>query len=344
MASAGGVLVAVTVAALALRPVGLDSGPPDDSRSSLYLAAAAAAFSLYLAGLAVMRRPAAGLAVVCTLAAAIQLAPLAGPVFLSRDVYSYWAYGRISAVHGADPYVVAPGAFPADPATRSVATGWRHEPDVYGPAFAALSDGLARVTGTSAQTAALAYRALAAAAMLALVALAAARAGPFAAAFVGWNPLLALQFAGGGHNDALMMALVTAAVVLAARRRGYAGGVAWAAAVAVKWIPLALFPLQLLAERRHGRARAAVLAAATAAGAVVLLACAWLGTSWLGAFGPLAHQAHTETRQSIVRRLGLRLAPVSRSPPRSSPGVTRCSSGAPSAAGRGSPSRVACSS
>ena len=146
-------------------------------------------------------------------------------MFLSRDVYSYWAYGRISAVHNADPYLVAPGAFPADPATRSVATGWRHERDVYGPAFAALSDGLARVTGTSAAAAALAYRALAAAAVLALVALAAARAGPFAAAFIGWNPLLALQFAGGGHNDALMMALVAAALALAARRRAYAGGV-----------------------------------------------------------------------------------------------------------------------
>ncbi len=40
----------------------------------------------------------------------------------------------------------------------------------------------------------------------------------FAAAFVGWNPLLAVHFAGGGHNDALMMALVLGA--LAARRNG----------------------------------------------------------------------------------------------------------------------------
>jgi hypothetical protein len=296
------VLVAVAAAASALRPVGLASGPPYDGRSTVYLAAAAAAFAFYLAGLASVRRRVVRIGAVCAAAAAIQLAPLAGPLFFSHDVYSYWAYGRIEAIHHADPYAVAPSAFPHDVATRVVALGWLHERSVYGPAFTFLSDGLARVTGTSPSAAELAYRALAAAAVLALVALAAVRAGAFAAAFVGWNPLLALQFAGGGHNDALMMVLVLTALALAVHRPR-AGGAAWAAAIALKWIPLVLLPLHLLAER--GKRRALAGAALACAAAFALVACAAFGTRWLDAFGPLAHQAHTETSMSIARRLGL---------------------------------------
>jgi hypothetical protein len=45
-----------------------------------------------------------------------------------------------------------------------------------------------------------------------------------AVATLGWNPLVALHFAGGGHNDAFMMLLVLVALLAAARggleRRG----------------------------------------------------------------------------------------------------------------------------
>ena len=49
----------------------------------------------------------------------------------------------------------------------------------------------------------------------------------FAAAFVGWNPVIAVHFAGGGHNDALMIALVLGAA-LAVRGRPQLAGAAWA--------------------------------------------------------------------------------------------------------------------
>ncbi len=158
LACAGGVLIAVAAAASALRPVGLASGPPYDGRSTVYLAAAAAAFAFYLAGLATVRRRAVRIGAVCAAAAAIQLAPLAGPLFFSHDVYSYWAYGRIAALHDADPYAVAPSAFPHDAATLVVAHGWLHERSVYGPAFTLLSAALARVTGPSPSAAQLVYR------------------------------------------------------------------------------------------------------------------------------------------------------------------------------------------
>ena len=71
---------------------------------------------------------------------------------------------------------------------------------------------VALVSGSSAAAAAWIFKMLAALGVLACVVLAArlARDRPYAAAFVGWNPLFAIHFAGGGHNDALLMALTSA--------------------------------------------------------------------------------------------------------------------------------------
>jgi alpha-1,6-mannosyltransferase len=129
-----------------------------------------------------------------------------------------------------------------------------------------------------------------------------ARRPAFACAFVGWNPLLALHFGGGGHNDAWMAALVVAALALAASgRRQWAGG-AWAAAVFVKWIPLLFLLLRAVEARASGR-RVAHLAFATVTAAVVLGATWQFGWRWLGAFGPLARNANQETRFALPHRL-----------------------------------------
>src|SRR5437763_13585878 len=85
-----------------------------DLPSALFLAAAAVAFVLYALALYVVRRRGARVLAVCAVAAAIQLVPLAGPLILSRDVYAYWAYGRVLEDHDANPYVVAPGRYTAD--------------------------------------------------------------------------------------------------------------------------------------------------------------------------------------------------------------------------------------
>jgi len=235
-------------------------------------------------------------------AVAIQVAPLAGPVLLSTDAYTYWAYGRLAAVHDANPYETPPSAFPEDPAFERMGSRWHDTTSVYGPAFTLASEGLAEVGGDSPAAAAWTYRALAAAAMLALVALAAvlARRRALAAAFVGWNPLLAVHFAGGGHNDAWMMALVLGALALGAARRPAAAGAAWALAVAIKWVALVLLPLRVAAERPRLRwwlglgATAAVLAA---------LATWAYGLAWVEAFGPVADNLRDQARYSIPHRL-----------------------------------------
>src|SRR5262249_14851005 len=154
----------------------------------------------------------------------------------------------ISAVHGKNPYRQTPADFPGDPAYPWVGSGWRQTSSVYGPAFTLASEPVALAAGSSADAAAWIYKSLGAAAVLAACALAGRLAShrAFAVAFVGWNPLLALQFAGGGHNDAWIAALVLAALAFAVAGRRQAAGVAWAAAALVKWVPLVLLPLRAL--------------------------------------------------------------------------------------------------
>jgi alpha-1,6-mannosyltransferase len=283
------VALAVATAYPATSPLVPEHEAPDGGWAWVYLVAAAAAFAAYAGGLALLGRTRnVRLGAVLALAFAVQLAPLAGPVLLSTDVYTYWDYGRIGAIHGGNPYVDEPSEFPGDPAFPLMGAQWRDTTSVYGPGFTLASEAHATAVGDSPDAAAWVYRALAAAAMLALTLLAArlARRRAHAAAFVGWNPLLALHFAGGGHNDAWMMALVLGALALGASGRRFLAGAAWALSVAVKWLPLVFLPLRYLEARRLGRPVnhfGFALAAAVIAAAATLL----YGGAWLGAIGPL---------------------------------------------------------
>ena len=284
----------------------LNGGRPDGDSAYAwaFLAALVGAFLSYLLALAVLARRAVSLRLVATLAVAIQLVPLAAPLLLSTDAWTYWSYGRIAAVHDANPYRDPPADFPDDPSLPYVGADWRDTTTVYGPAFTLASEPVALAAGESPDAAAWIYKSLAALAVLVAVACAArlSRRAAFACAFVGWNPVLAVHFAGGGHNDAWMAALVVGALALAASGRRALAGAAWAAAVLVKWVPLVLLPLRLLAARRAGEpfGLAGFLAAA-----VVLLALATVryGLGWLEAFGPLARNANTETSYALPSRL-----------------------------------------
>ena len=240
------------------------------------------------------------------LAVAIQVAPLAGPVLLSTDVYTYWDYGRLSAVHGANPYEDEPSTFPDDPAYPRMGAQWRDTTSVYGPGFTLASEAHAVAVGESAGAAAAWVYALAAAAMVALSPGGRLGSRPvFAAAFVGWNPLLALHFAGGGHNDAWMMAFVLAALALAAAGRRQLAGVAWAS-IAVKWLPIVFLPLRAL-EARATRRRLGHLGFAVAATVVAAFAFARYGMAWVEASGrwPTTCATRPATASQTLAQLGL---------------------------------------
>jgi alpha-1,6-mannosyltransferase len=283
-----------------------NSGHPDGDPvwARLFLGCAFGALLAYGLGLVALAQAPARLRVVAVLAVAIQLAPLGAPLLISTDAWTYWDYGRIAAVHEANPYHDPPAEFPNDPAFRHIGEDWRDTTSVYGPAFTLASEPLARAAGASEDAAAWIYKSLAALAMLVATGLAVrlARDKAFACAFAGWNPVVALHAAGGGHNDAWLAALVLGAIALAASGRGRAAGAAWAAAVLVKWVPVLFLPLRLLEARATGRR---IGHGGFAAGVILIAALAtWrYGLEWFKAFGPLAANAAEETSYAIPHRL-----------------------------------------
>ena len=120
------------------------------------------------------------------------------------------------------------------------------------------------------------YKALAAVAAFAAALLAGrlSRRRVFAIAFVGWNPLLAIHAAGGGHNDAWVGALILAALALSASRRLQAAGVMWVLAITIKWVPILFLALRAAEARATGRRTGhrgfAVAAVVVASAATVL--------------------------------------------------------------------------
>ncbi len=271
----------------------------------LFLALLAAAFAVYVAALLLLRNGGPTLGAVAAVAVVVQLVPLGAPLLLSTDAWTYWDYGRLAAVHDVNPYAHPPSVRADDPAFAAMGARWRERTTVYGPAFTLASEGVAHAARSSADAAAWAFKAVAGLAMLVAAGLAAvvARRGTLALAFVGWNPVLALHQAGGGHNDALVGALAVGALALAAAGRLRGSGAAWTLAAAVKWVPLVFLALHLLGCRAAGRWRS-LLAGAAAGAAVVATIASWrYGVHWLAALGPLVDNAGLETRYAIPRRL-----------------------------------------
>jgi hypothetical protein len=262
--AAVGLAVGATRAAsdAALSPI----SPPGHWHAALAIGVIGS-FAAYAAGLVLLARRPAEPGPVLGLVVAIQLVPLAAPLLLSRDPLVYEAWGRISqpfVKHGAWPPV-----------------------ETYGPLWALLSEPLAVVDGHGVY----AFRILAAGCVLGIVALVwrLATRKVLAAAFVGWNPFVALHFAGGAHNDALMMLLVLGAMALAVAGLPQLGGASWATAVAIKWTAAWFFVLWAI--QRFRRREPLGLAGLAIAGAVMLaLAFGSFGTAWPHAFSSLSSE------------------------------------------------------
>ncbi len=260
---------------------------------TVFLVLLAAAFVCYVAGYFLLRRG-GRFGPVFAIACAIQLAPLAAPLLLSTDAVTYWSYARLH-----DPYHQTPAD---DPVSASHAgAAYLHSTSAYGPAFTLLSKpvGLTRSPSVAAWT----FRVTAALAVL-LATFVASRRRASAAALVAWNPIVAVHFAGGGHNDALMVALVAVALALGDAGSSRGAGVTWALAVLVKWVPLLLLPLRALEARASGRRVDHVGFAITALVTLGFATVFW-GFHWLHAVTPLAHDVQRRTSYALPSRLHL---------------------------------------
>jgi hypothetical protein len=214
----------------------------------------------------------------------------------------YWDYGRIAAIHGGNPHRDFPDQWPNDPAFRRASTAWARERTPYGPGWTVVSELDAEVAGGSASIATFFFRVLAAVSLVAAVAVIAwATRSAFSAALVGWNPVLALHFAGGGHADAAMMALVATGLALAVRRP-VASGAAWVAATTVKVATLPFLGLEA-AYRLRGRERRWFVGVAGFGVLAVGIATTVFGPSWLRSAGPISNQLRDANSIGLPTRL-----------------------------------------
>ena len=138
------------------------------------------------------------------------------PGLFSTDIFSYVMYGRIAAVHAANPYVQPPADFASDPFLTWVFPFWRDQPSVYGAGWTDFSWLLSAFTADGdnfGQVAA--YRiALTASDVVTLVALwwLLGRIQPTERLrgflLFAWNPLILFDISANAHNDSPMLALL----------------------------------------------------------------------------------------------------------------------------------------
>jgi hypothetical protein len=284
-------LVACSIAAVAAthHADAADASPisPSGGWRAVWIVAVVGSFVLYGFGVLLARRGLLRLRLAIAVAVLVQAVPLAGPLLLSRDVYLYWAEARVVTVHHANPYVITPTRYPRDPSAAQASAQWRTQTEPYGPGWVALGALPALAAGDSHHAAQLLYRILAAAGILIAIAVLAARTrSARAVAFLGWSPLIALHFAGGGHSDAWMVVALLSAVAW----RGTApGGAAWALGSSFKGVPAILLPLELARVRLHlsrrfwiGLIGAGLLIAGVATS---LFGVRWATASAIGAHG-----------------------------------------------------------
>jgi alpha-1,6-mannosyltransferase len=203
----------------------------------------------------------------------------------STDIWSYAAYGRMTAEYGVSPYRHTPSDFPNDPVERRVKPIWQDTESVYGPLWNGVSAGVVSVTHTDARQTRIAFQSLAALAVFLAVLLVARRTrDPAAAALIGLNPVVVYAVVNGGHNDALVGLGLLAGVLLASRDRFALAGFAIAAAALVKIVALlGLAALAVWLWRKRGLRPAAITTGVVGGG----VALGYAFTGWFDGLAPL---------------------------------------------------------
>jgi alpha-1,6-mannosyltransferase len=214
------------------------------------------------------------------------------PPGLSIDLLSYISHGHIWSVQHANPYVV-PSAAVAHTAIAPelVSYGWRpvHPVSPYGPAWTYLEGGVAALfQGVRIQLVMLKLIvimfSLGSAALIWLI-LGWVRPehrllGTLAYL---WNPVIVVELAGEGHNDAVMVFFVLLALALTVRRRAVSGIAAMTLGVLTKYLPLLLMPLQGAYLWRMSDGARNFTAKVVAGGTAALgLAMILFGPFWVG--------------------------------------------------------------
>jgi alpha-1,6-mannosyltransferase len=253
-------------------------------------------------------------ALTLTLPVLCNVAWLAAAPSLSIDVLSYISHGFVRAGLGENPYLVPSSAMATSPIAADLAAyGWRpvHPVTPYGPLITQLETVVAGLPW-SVDAMVIAFKVVAVACSLATAVLIWVILGQVrpdrrdlgTAAYL-WNPMVVVELAGEGHNDAIMVVLVLLALALSIRRRAAGGLIAMAAAILAKYLPALFVPLQaaylwrtLLDSHRRLARQVAVGVAVAVFLAAALYAPYWAGVetfSGIKLTGGVGHTGSTPT-------------------------------------------------
>ncbi|MDQ3856765.1 MAG: hypothetical protein M3281_10285 [Chloroflexota bacterium] len=214
------------------------------------------------------------------------------PALFSGDLYLYIFYGRIISAYGENPFLMAPNQFASDPFYSLVI--WHWLPSAYGPVWLLVSGALSAIAGDSLlanvlvlKSALLGVHVLTVVLIWRLLRVTRPELAPWGAVFYGWNPLVLIETAGNGHNEALLCLFIVLCMLSVVRRRWAIATVFLVTAAMVKPIALLLFPALMLAWARsltgaQSRARALGTALVTAViTGLILYAPLWAGLGLL---------------------------------------------------------------
>jgi len=264
----------------------------------LYLLVTVGTFALYWMLLAMCRRGeltqnrprAVALGMACVLQAVLaMLTPR-----LSQDMLTYIAQGLLGMLPGHSPLAEPASAAQFTlPGAALIPAGWRPDvaPSAYGIIWIAIETASVRLAGGNLQVAMWLLKGVVLAASL-LTALMLGRflgrVAPHARqlgvlAYL-WNPLILVELAGEGHNDALMVLFAVAALAACAAGQVTASVLAQLSGVLTKYVNLLLVPPQLVYLWRTRRGGGARLILEIAAGVVIAgaLAAALYAPLWIG--------------------------------------------------------------
>lgn len=254
----------------------------------------------------------------------------------AADIFDNIGRGRITAMHGGNPFYETPRLYKTDRFYRYLA--WPDATSAYGPLWELLAAAASRLAGDDVLANVLAFKLVGLAAYsgsLVILARILRRIAPERAlqgvCLFALNPLVIYEVAGNGHNDIVMVLFIVLAVYALTGRRYTGAALALTAGALVKFIPLLLVPLVLAAGTRallNRRSRIVFLCGTMLACAALVVAAYapfWRGGDPLDLGRratlfttslPAVAQAHLEQwvgqrpSQQIVSRLALLLTGV----------------------------------
>ena len=174
----------------------------------------------------------------------------------SVDIFDNIIRGRMQALYHANPFYDTPVQFSSDPFHRYNA--WDYIPSAYGPGWETLAALAALVAGDSVVANVLAFKLVSLIAYVAtavVIAVTLRRIAPhrtlFGVTLFAWNPLAIFVIAGNGHNDAVMVFFLALGFLFLARKNFSLAVLAEMLGALVKFIPILLVPLLMLAGIKH---------------------------------------------------------------------------------------------